>query len=100
MELELTKKDNTAMYFAVQALITAVVGAISSGLIYEYIKGVDLFGIEKGGLAAVPVIVSIACIGGAIACIKMPRRYTRELVAEQLGVKLENGEAQSALEDK
>lgn len=88
VELELTGKDNTAMYFAVHALITACVGAISSGLIYEYIKGTNLFGIPLGGLALVPCIVSVTCILGAILCGRMPRRYTRELVAEKLGLPL------------
>ncbi len=92
VELELTGKDNTAMYFAVQALITACVGAISSGLIYEYVKGLSLFGVEKGGLALVPCVVSAACIAGAIVCRRMPRRYTRELVAEKLGLPLPENE--------
>lgn len=80
VEREVTGKDNTAMYFAVQALITSIVGAISGGLVYEYIKGVSIFGLEKGGLALVPVIVSVMCIIGAVSCRLMPRNYTRETV--------------------
>lgn len=89
MELALTKKDNTAMYFAVQAILTSIAGAISTGVVYEYIKGLQVFGIERFGLAIVPCIVSVGCIVGAIFCMNIPKHYTRELVAKRLGIELD-----------
>ena len=38
MEETLTKKNHSAMYFAGNAVVTSVIGAISGSLIYEYIK--------------------------------------------------------------
>ena len=38
IEEKLTKKNNSAMYFAAQAVTTSVIGAIASSLVYENIK--------------------------------------------------------------
>ena len=75
VERELTGRDNTAMYFAVQALLTSVVGAVSGGLVYEYVKGISFPWLDKAGLVLVPVIVSLACIAGFFLCFRMPRHY-------------------------
>lgn len=94
MEYEVTGKDHTAMYFAVQSLAVSVVAAVSTGLIYEYIKnitapkiinGVAIAGEEwKVGVSLVPVIVTVMCIVGFFVSRKMPAFYTEEVVKESL----------------
>ena len=94
MEFKITGKDHTGMYFAVQSLSAACVSAISTGLVYEYIKNIQLpkvmGGVEvvgeswKVGVSVVPVIVAAVCLLGFFACFKMPKRYTEETVREVL----------------
>ena len=91
VEEEVTGKNHSAMYFAIQALATSIVGAIASSLVYNYIKqwtapsGIyvenslthemeEMF--WKKGVSMVPFIVSIACIAGFFFCFLMPKRYT------------------------
>ncbi len=42
VEEKLTKKNHSAMYFAGNAVATSIVGAISGGLVYEYVKNIFL----------------------------------------------------------
>lgn len=48
IEERLTGKNHSAMYFAGNAVVTSIVGAISGNLVYEYIKNV--FIVRGGGL--------------------------------------------------
>ena len=80
VEEEVTGKNHSAMYFAIQALATSIVGAIASSLVYNYLK---LWAENPGeatgwkyGVSMVPFIVSIACIAGFFFCFLMPKRYT------------------------
>ncbi len=94
MEFKVTGKDHTAMYFAIQSLSTAVVAAISTGLIYEYIKNINTQKVIDGviiageqwkvGVSLVPAIVSVMCIIGFFLCFKMPAHYTEQVVRESL----------------
>ncbi len=94
MEYKITGKDHTAMYFAVQNLSTAVVAAIATGLVYEYIKnitvqkvidGVAVAGEEwKVGVSLVPAIVSLMCIIGVFVSRKMPKFYDEKVVEDSL----------------
>ncbi len=92
-EYKKTGKDHTGMYFAVQSLSTAVVAAISTGLVYEYIKNIQAPKIINGvavvgenwkvGVSLVPVIVSVVCILGFFFAFKMPRSYSEEDIAKK-----------------
>ena len=80
VEEEVTGKNHSAMYFAIQALATSIVGAIASSLVYNYLK---LWAENPGeatgwkfGVSMVPFIVSIACIAGFFFCFLMPKNYT------------------------
>lgn len=103
-ETKLTGKNHSAMYFAVQAVVTSIVGAVSSGLIYEYIKqwttpkiinGVQQYteiGGElvpetwKCGVTLVPVITAGFCLIGFFLCFLMPKKYTTEVIAKEMGI--------------
>ncbi|MBR4378382.1 MAG: MFS transporter [Bacilli bacterium] len=91
VEEEVTGKNHSAMYFAIQALATSIVGAIASSLVYNYLKlwqtptgetmydeilgkNVDVF--WKNGVSMVPFIVFVACILGFFFCFLMPKNYT------------------------
>ena len=80
VEEEVTGKNHSAMYFAIQALATSIVGAVASSLVYNYLK---LWAQNPGeatgwkfGVSMVPFIVSIACIAGFFFCFLMPKNYT------------------------
>lgn len=94
MEFKVTGKDHSAMYFAVQALMTSILGAASTGLVYENIKNITtqkvIDGVEvvgetwKVGVSIVPVLVSIACLVGFFVCFRMPKAYNEEVVRASL----------------
>lgn len=87
-EFKKTGKDHTGMYFAVQSLATAFVAAISTGLVYEYIKNIQVQKVVNGavvagetwkvGVSLVPIIVSVVCIIGFFFAFKMPKSYSEE----------------------
>jgi len=109
VELRLTGKDHTAMYFAINALTTSIVGAISGSLLYEYIKNLfivkgqfgvrwaqsaeaasELFGLG-GDISAVfnlgnllvPFVVCITCVLGYLLAFKFPRDFTPDILARE-----------------
>ena len=83
------------MYYAIQSLCASVVAAVSTGLVYEYIKNIQtpkiINGVQvagetwKVGVSLVPVIVAVMCIIGFFVCFKMPDHYTEDVVREALG---------------
>ena len=108
VEQELTGKNHSAMYFAAQAVVTSVVGAIASSLIYENIKMLFISKATKGvvyaenftaaaekfgvsvdqvfnlGTLLVPIFVTVTCIIGFVLCFKMPKDYSARIIAEEL----------------
>lgn len=116
VEEKLTKENKSAMYFAVQAFTTSVVGAIASYGIYEVIKNfffstsksglvigkaseemtaatdaASKFGVAEStvfnlGTTIVPIVVSIFCIVGFIFSFKMAKNYSPKEVSYALGL--------------
>ncbi len=113
VEEKLTGKNHSAMYFAVQALTTSIIGAIASSLVYENIKmlfisktksgivwaeNIEQAALEFGTVASdvfnlgtliVPIIVCVFCILGFILAFKMPRDLTPKEVAKELNLEKE-----------
>jgi hypothetical protein len=113
IEEKLAGKNHSAMFFAVQAFVTSVVGAISGNLVFGYIRqlfistsangvkwannfeeaalkfGVDGATVFNLGNLLVPFIVSFFCILGFIACFFMPKFITPKSVAKQLHLEAE-----------
>lgn len=112
VEEKLTGKNHSAMYFAAQAFTTSIVSAIASSLVYENIK---MFFINKNfevvwaenaleasfklrvlenqvfnlGTLLVPIIVSVFCFIGFLIAFKMPKHYSPEEVAKEIGLEKE-----------
>ncbi len=94
MEFRTTGKDHTAMYFAIQALTTAAVAAVATGLVYEPLKnlvapkvidGVQIAGESwKLGVSLVPAIVCCMCVLGCIIARKMPTSYSEATVGKEM----------------
>ncbi|MBR2988196.1 MAG: MFS transporter [Clostridia bacterium] len=105
MEETLTKKNHSAMYFAGNAVVTSVIGAISGSLIYEYIKmfffapGVGIVWAETAeqaqlllstttvynlGNTLVPFIVTITCVLGFFLAFRMPKDYAPRILAREM----------------
>jgi Na+/melibiose symporter-like transporter len=109
VEVQLTGKNHSAMYFAANAVTTSIVGAISGSLVYEYVKnlfvskaapgvvwaqkaedaslafglGGDLSQVYNLGNLIVPFIVCFTCIAGFFIAFKMPRDYTPGILARE-----------------
>ena len=108
VEKKLMGKNNAAMYFAVQAFATSVVGAIASVIVWGLIKGIyydfttetwynaafngqdlliksaidanhDLLAV---GAYTVPFIVALACITAFGLTFLMPKRYNVTTIAK------------------
>ncbi len=105
MEETLTKKNHSAMYFAGNAVVTSVIGAISGSLIYEYIKmfffapsggvvwaetteeAMTLLGsatVYNLGNTLVPFIVAAACVLGFFLAFKLPKDYAPRILAREM----------------
>ena len=116
VEEKLKKENKSAMYFAVQAFTTSVVGAIASFGVYEIIKNY-FFSTAKGGLVSgkatetvtaledaaskfgvaqnqvfnlgttlVPIVVCVMCIVGFIFAFRMLKNYSPKEVSYALGL--------------
>lgn len=107
VEIKLTGKNHSAMYFAGNAVVSSIVGAISGSLVYEYVKnffiskgasgivwsqsaddaaskfGVDRLQVYNLGNLIVPFVVFAACIIGCIIASKMPKDYSPALLAKE-----------------
>lgn len=105
IEETLTRKNHSAMYFAGNAVVTSVIGAISGSLIYEYIK---MFFFTPGGgivwaetqaeaqtllssasvynlgTTLVPFIVAITCVLGFFLAFRMPKDFTPRILAREM----------------
>ena len=116
VEEKLTKENKSAMFFAVQAFTTSVVGAIASYGIYEVIKNfffsteakglvfaeataeqkalevaADKFGVAQSavfnlGTTLVPIVVCVMCIVGFIFSFRMLKNYSPKEVSYSLGL--------------
>ncbi len=74
-EHERTGKTNSAMYFAVQGLFNAVFGAISTGVVWLNIKGIEKEGFTSFGTWLMPIIVSAVCLIAFVAAFFMPAYF-------------------------
>ena len=109
IEVKLTGKNHSAMYFAANAVVSSIVGAISGSLIYEYIKNLfiskdasgvvwaqsaadaanqfglsgDVTKVYNLGNLIVPFVVCAACVLGFFIAFKMPRDYSPRALAEE-----------------
>lgn len=109
VEVKLTGKNHSAMYFAANAVTTSIVGAISGSLVYEYIKNLfiskdaagvvwaqraedasvalgldgDISKVYNLGNLLVPFIVCVTCVAGFFIAFKMPRDYTPGILAAE-----------------
>ncbi len=91
VEEEITHKNHSAMYFAVQALTTSVVGAIASSLVYNYLKLWVQDGVSEGvafqwkcGVSMGPFIVAVMCLIGFFICFLMPKNYSAKVIYNDL----------------
>jgi len=74
-DAEKNGKSNPAMYFAIQGLFTAVVGAVSTGLVWPNLRNVSLNGNELFGAHLMPYIAIAACVVSFLVSLKLPKSY-------------------------
>ena len=107
VEEKLMGKNHSAMYFAIQALLTSIVGALAGSLVYDNIKNLwiskgasgvqyatsiedatTLFGVAESsvfnlGTLLIPFIVTVVCVAGFVIAFKMPKDYSHKIVARE-----------------
>lgn len=76
-DAEKTGKSNPAMYFAIQGLFTAVVGAVSTGLVWPNLRNISLNGNELFGAHLMPYIAIAACVVSLLVSTRLPASYDR-----------------------
>lgn len=105
-EEKVTGKNHSSMFFAAQAVVTSVIGAIASSLVYENIKMLFIsksasgivwaqnvteaaakFGVAENsvfnlGTLIVPFIVCIMCFIGVVFAFRMPKDYSQSILAK------------------
>ena len=69
-------KNHSAMYFAIQGLVTQISAAISTGVVYVNVKNITSADSEIIGIFMVPIIVALSCMLAFILSFKMPKNYT------------------------
>ena len=106
VEEKLTGKNHSAMYFAGNAVVTSVVGAISGNLVYEYLKNVFMTRdfrftwatsakdaaaalgatpetVYNFGNLVVPFIVCLTCVAGVFLAALLPRDFKPTVLAAE-----------------
>ena len=116
VEEKLKKENKSAMYFAVQAFTTSVVGAIASFGVYEVLKNfffstkangmiratdadgvkavthaAEAFGVDQAfvfnlATTLVPIIVCVFCVLGFVFSFRMLKHYSPKEVSYSLGL--------------
>ena len=76
-ETKKTGKHHPSMYFAVQGLINAVVGALSTGVVWLNIKGITKGGDTTFGASLMPYIVIGACVIAFGLTFVLPKMFSR-----------------------
>ena len=74
-EQKRTGKSHPSMYFAIQGLFTAVVGAVSTGLIWPNLRNVAVNGNTLFGAHQMPYIAAVACFASLLIAFRMPAMY-------------------------
>ena len=69
-ELERTGKSHPSMYFAMQGLFNAVVAAVSTSLVWFFLRKLGVIGVQL-----MPVVVAIACLISIIIAFKLPQTF-------------------------
>lgn len=77
VEQKQTGKSHPSMYFAVQGLFTAGVGALSTGLIWPNLRNITMGENTVFGAHLMTYISAAACFLAVIAAIFMPKMYTQ-----------------------
>lgn len=74
-ELKATGKSHPSMYFAMQGLCTAMVGAVSTSIIWLNIKEITVDGNDVFGAHLLPYIVMAACVVAILVASRMSQTY-------------------------
>ena len=74
-EAEVTGVSHPSMYFAVQGLVTAVVGAFSTGLVWPNLRNITPNGNDLFGAHLMPYIAALGCVVAFFIAAKLPKMF-------------------------
>ncbi len=69
-ELEKTGKSHPSMYFAMQGFFNAIVAAVSTSLVWFYLRKLGVLGVQL-----MPVVVAVACVISIFLAYKLPKSF-------------------------
>lgn len=79
-EIATTKRDHSAMYFAVQGLVTQVASAVGANLIYNNLVNQDvninLFGKTEGQFFLVPVLAGVMMLVACLCAFRLDKQMS------------------------
>ena len=70
-----TGVSHPSMYFAVQGLVTAVVGAFSTGLVWPNLRNITPGGNQVFGAHLMPYIAALGCVLAFFIAAKLPKMF-------------------------
>lgn len=73
-ERETTGKNHSSMYFAVQGLVTAAVGAVSTGLIWPNLRNITVGGNTFFGAHLMPYVAALFCVLAFFVAFRIDRK--------------------------
>ena len=110
VEEKVNGRNISAMFFATNAVLSSITGAVAGGMVYENIKmlfiskdttgivwaenfaeaatkfGVDIASVYNLGVILVPFIVSAFCALGFVLAFTMPKKYTHNEIIKYMNV--------------
>lgn len=75
VEMQKTGKSHPSMYFAIQGLFTAVIGAVSTGLVWPNLRNIVVGGNEVFGAHLMPYIAAAACLAAIFVAFRLSAMY-------------------------
>lgn len=77
IEIEQTGKNHSSMYFAIQGLVTALAGAVSTGLVWPNLRNISVGGNDIFGAHLMPYVAATFCIIAFFIAFRMPQSYNK-----------------------
>lgn len=79
-EMKVTGKDNAAMYFAIQGLVTQLASAVGVNLIYINLVGneIPIAGMQGGQFVLVPIIAGVVMLAAFFVAFGIKRNIIKE----------------------
>ncbi|MHA1109877.1 MAG: MFS transporter [Promethearchaeota archaeon] len=76
-ELKATGKSHPSMYFAMQGFFNAIVAAVSTSLVWFYLRPLNVNGQEFFGVHLMPIVVAASCVVSILLAFLLPKSFNQ-----------------------